>query len=282
MFKCAVPLVACAVGLATPAPAQDAVPVGPPAGMAGPRTGNQITIGFGLGTAPDYEGSDDYRLQPGGVVQGRVSGIEFQMRGLNLYTDLVADRPGSKVRFILGPVIQVRPERNDSVDDPRVAQLGRRKTAFEAGANVGVSFRGVLIPPASLTLDVTWLRDLAGAHNSYTLTPSVALSSPLSQRSFMRLAVAADHVGKGFAQAYFDVAPGNVLAPHSTNGSGWKSASASLLYTRDFGGHPRQGLGLFAIASYKRMLGGFADSPVVRDAGSANQTFAVTGLLYAF
>ena len=168
MFKCAVPLVACAVGIATPAPAQDAVPVGPPAGMAGPRTGNQITIGFGLGTAPDYEGSDDYRLQPGGVVQGRVSAIEFQMRGLNLYTDLVADRPGSKVRLILGPVIQVRPERNDSVDDPRVAQLGRRKTAFEAGANFGVSFRGVLIPPGSLTLDVTWLRDLAGAHNSYT------------------------------------------------------------------------------------------------------------------
>ena len=41
-------------------------------------------------------------------------------------------------------------------------------------------------------------------------------------------------------------------------------------------------LGLFGIASYKRMLGKFADSPLVRDAGSADQAFAVAGVLYSF
>lgn len=266
-----------ALGLAGPVAAQEAPPRSPPA-----RSGDQLTIGFGLGAAPDYEGSDDYRLQPGGVVQGRVSGIEFQMRGLNLYTDLVPDKPGSKVRFILGPVVQLRLERNDEIDDPRVAQLGKRKTAFEVGANVGVSFRGVLIPPASLSVELAYLRDVTNAHDSYTLTPSVALSSPVSQRAFARLGVSADYVGKGFARTYFDVGPGNVLAPYSTNGGGWKSASASLLYTRDLGGDPRKGLGLFTIASYKRMLGKFADSPVVRKAGSANQAFAVAGLSYSF
>ncbi len=278
MIKSALCLpVTLALGLAGPVAAQEAPPRSPP-----PRSGDHLTIGFGLGAAPDYEGSDDYRLQPGGVVQGRVAGIEFQMRGLNLYTDLVPDKPGSKVRFILGPVVQLRPERNDEIDDPRVAQLGKRKTAFEVGANVGVSFRGVLIPPASLSVELAYLRDVTDAHDSYTLTPSVALSSPVSQRAFARLGVSADYIGKGFARTYFDVGPGNVLAPYSTNGGGWKSASASLLYTRDFGGDPRKGLGLFTIASYKRMLGKFADSPVVREAGSANQAFAVAGLSYSF
>lgn len=282
MIKLALPLAALAAGFPAPVLAQDAALPAPPTGQAGPRTGDQFTVGFGLGAAPDYEGSDDYRLQPGGVVQGRISGIEFQMRGLNLYTDLIADQPRSKVRFIFGPVVQLRPERNDEIDDPRVAQLGKRKTAIEVGANAGVSIRGVLIPPASLSMEIAYLRDVAGAHDSFTLTPSVALSSPLSQRSFARLAITADYVGKGYARTYFDVAPGNALAPYATNGGGWKSASATLLYTHDLGGNPRSGVGLFTLTSYKRMLGKFAGSPVVRDAGSANQALVVGGLLYAF
>ena len=264
-----------------PAPPPDTVRAGPPPGFA-PRTGDQLTIGFGLGLAPDYEGSDDYRLQPGGVVQGRVGGVDFQMRGLNLYSDLVADKPGSRTRLVLGPVVQLRPERSDEVDDLRVAALGQRKTALELGVNAGISFRGVLIPPASLTVDVTSLRDVTGAHDSYTLTPSVALASPLSARAFARIGLSADYVGKGFARTYFDVAPGGPLAPYATDRGGWKSASVTLLYTRDLGGDPRRGLGLFTLTNYKRMLGQFAASPLVRDAGSANQAFAVGGLLYAF
>lgn len=278
LIKSALPFAAFALVLSAPVLAQDVTPVGPPA----PRTGDQLTNGFGLGAAPDYEGSDDYRLQPGGVVQGRVGGIDFQMRGLNLYTDLVPDQRGGKVRFILGPVVQLRPERNNDVDDPRIARLGKRKTAFELGANAGVSIRGVLIPPASLNMELAYLRDVASAHDSFTLTPSIALSSPLSQRAFARLGLSADYVGKGFAKTYFDVAPGNALTPYATNGGGWKSASMSLLYTRDLGGDPRAGLGLFTIANYKRMLGRFADSPVVRDAGSANQAFVVAGVSYSF
>jgi outer membrane scaffolding protein for murein synthesis (MipA/OmpV family) len=266
---------------AQPALASEPVPEGPPPSARG-LDRDQFVIGFGLGIAPDYEGSDDYQLQPGGVMQGRVAGIDFQMRGLNLYTDLVEDDPASRLRVILGPVAQLRLDRTGNIADPRVAQLGDRKTAVELGVNAGLSLRGVLIPPASLTVDVTYLADVASAHRSWTLTPSVSLSSPASQRSFARLAFSADYVGAGFAETYFDVAPGNSLAPYATNGGGWKSASATLLYTHDLSGDPRRGLGLFGIASYKRMLGKFADSPLVRDAGSADQAFAVAGVLYSF
>jgi outer membrane scaffolding protein for murein synthesis (MipA/OmpV family) len=266
---------------AQPIAAQDAAPAGVPTEPER-RDNSQLTIGFGLGIAPDYEGSDNYRLQPGGVMQGKVAGIDFQMRGLNIYTDFVKDAPDSRLRVILGPVVQLRPERTGEIKDPRVAQLGDRDTAVELGFNAGLSLRGVIIPPASVTVDVTYLADVAGAHKSWTLTPSVSLSSPTSHHSFARLAISADYVGEGFARTYFDVGPGNILAPYATNGGGWKSASGTLLYIQDFGGDPRQGLGLFGIASYKRMLGKFAASPVVRDAGSANQALVVGGLLYGF
>ncbi|MEQ1767424.1 MAG: MipA/OmpV family protein, partial [Methylotenera sp.] len=96
----------------------------------------------------------------------------------------------------------------------------------------------------------------------------------------------ADHVGAGYARTYFDVAPvagpAVPLPAYATRGAGWKSVGTTLLYTRDLGGEPRKGLGLFALAGYKRLLGQFADSPIVRDAGSASQGLGVIGLSYSF
>ena len=266
---------------ASPAMAQPAPAAGPPPGFADAGE-DRVTIGFGLGAAPDYEGSDDFELQPGGIFQGRVEGIEFQMRGLNLYTDLVPDPRGSKTRLVLGPVVQVRLDRTGAIADPRVAELGDRKTAVEAGLNAGIGRRGVLIPPATLAFEVTLLHDLAGAHRSHVLTPSLSLSSPVSRRSFARIALSADHVGAGYAQTYFDVAPGKALSPYATRGAGWKSAGGSVLYTHDLGGNPRKGPGLFGLVSYKRLLGQFAASPIVAEAGSAGQVFAVGGVSYSF
>lgn len=265
---------------AAPALAQEAGPAGPPP-FAAPD-GDRLTVGFGLGLAPDYEGSDDYRLQPGGIFQGKVAGVEFQMRGLNLYTDLVPDPKGGKTRLVLGPVVQVRLDRTNTIKDPRVAQLGERKTAVELGLTAGVGRRGFLIPPASINFDVTFLHDINGAHRSYVITPGLSLNSPVSRRSFARLGVSADFVGKGYAQTYFDVAPGNLLAPYATQGGGLKSLGGSLLYTHDLTGNPRKGWGLFALANYKALQGKFASSPIVRDAGSASQVFAVAGLSYSF
>lgn len=266
--------------VASPALAQSPESAGPPPGLRDDG-GNRLTIGFGLGVAPDYEGSDDYRLQPGGILQGRVSGIEFQMRGLNLYTDVIADRPGSKTRLVLGPVAQLRLERNSDIADQRVAALGSRKTAVELGLTAGISQRGVLIPPASLNFDVTFLRDVAGSHRSHVITPALSLSSPVSRRSFARLGLSADFVGNGFARYYYSVAPGMPLAAHAPSGGGLKSVGASLLYTHDLSGEPRRGWGLFMLTNYKRMQGQFARSPVVSVAGDKSQAFAVAGLSYS-
>lgn len=267
--------------IAAPAAAQEVAPAGPPAGVRD-NGGDRLTIGFGLGTSTDYEGSDDYRLQPGGIFQGRISGIEFQVRGPGITTDFLRDKPGSKTRLSLGPAVQVRLDRTGDINDPRVAALGERKTAVELGFTAGIAKQGVLIPPASLNFDVTFLHDVAGAHKSYLITPSLSLNSPVSRSSFARLGVSADFVGKGYAATYFDVAPGNVLPAYATTGGGLKSIGTSLLYTQDLGGNPRKGWAMFGLANYKRLLGQFADSPIVRDAGSASQVFAVGGVSYSF
>ena len=252
-----------------------------------PEDRNSLVLGLGGGIAPEYEGADDYGFQPGGVIQGKVDGFDFQVRGPNIYVDLLRDAPESRWNLIAGPVAQVRFERNsrNDIDDPRVAALGTRDTAVELGGYVGIGRKGFLIPPASLTFDLAFVRDVAGAHDSFILTPGVALSSPLSQRSFARLGVTADYVGKGYGRTYFNVAAlpnPDALPAYATRGSGLKSIGTTFLLTHDLGGDNRKGWALFGLAGYKRLLGQYARSPIVRDAGSADQFLGIAGIAYAF
>lgn len=246
-----------------------------------------LTLGIGGGIAPEYEGASDYGFQPGGIIQGKVDGFDFQVRGPNIYIDLVRDTPGSKLNVIAGPVAQIRSDRTSLSDikDPRVASLGTRDTAVELGGYAGVGIKGFLIPPASLTFDLAFVHDVAGAHESFILTPGVALSSPVSQRTFARLGVSADYVGGGYGRTYFDVAtnpaPG-ALSAYATDGAGFKSIGSTLLLTHDLGGDNRKGWALFGLGGYKRLLGQYSDSPIVREAGSADQFLAVAGIAYSF
>lgn len=270
-----------AIAMMAAATAQAEAPARPP------EDRNSLTLGLGGGIAPEYEGSGDYGFQPGGVIQGKIDGFDFQVRGPNIYVDLIRDAPDSKWNVIAGPVAQLRFDRTSrsDIDDPRVAQLGTRDTAVELGGYVGIGKKGFLIPPASLTFDLAFVHDVAGAHESFILTPGVALSSPVSQRTFARLGISADYVGKGYGRTYFDVTPiaaPGALPAYATQGSGFKSIGTTLLLTHDLGGDSRKGWAVFGIAGYKRLLGQYAHSPIVREAGDADQFLAVAGFGYAF
>ena len=125
----------------------------------------------------------------------------------------------------------------------------------------------------------------AGAHDSFILTPGVVLSSPVSQRTFARLGVSADYVGGGYGRTYFDVAanpaPG-ALPAYSTDSARFKSIGSTLLLTHDLGGDNRKGWALFGLGGYKRLLGQYADSPIVGEAGDADQFLGVVGVAYSF
>lgn len=276
-------LILAATLCSSPALAQD----GPPAGPPREEDRYSLTLGIGGGIAPEYEGAGDYGFQPGGVIQGKVDGFDFQVRGTNIFVDLVRDAPDSGWNVIAGPVAQVRLERTSlgDIDDPRVALLGDRKTAVELGGYVGIGKKGFLIPPASLTFDLAFVHNVAGGHGSFILTPGVALSSPVSQRTFARWGISADYVGKGYGRTYFDVAavaaPG-ALPAYQTSGAGFKSIGTTLLLTHDLGGDDRKGWALFGLGGYKRLLGQYARSPIVREAGDADQFLGVIGVAYSF
>ncbi len=247
---------------------------------------NRITLGIGGGIAPEYEGASEYRFQPGGLIQGRVSGFDFAVRGPNIYLDLIRDAPDSRINVIAGPVAQLRLDRTGKISDPRVRLFGKRDVALELGGYAGIGIKGVLIPPATLTFDVSAVHDVTGEHGSYLIKPGASLSSPVSKRTFANLGVSAEYVGKGYGRTYYDVpaiaAPVPTLLGYSTRGSGFKSIGTSLVLTHDLTGDVRKGWSLFSLAAYSRLLGQYKRSPIVADAGDADQFLAVVGVAFSF
>jgi MipA family protein len=246
---------------------------------------DRLTLGLALAVSPSYDGSDDYRLSPGGLIQGQVAGFSFAARGTNLYVDLLREAPRSKIDLVAGPVVQLRLERNGTIRDRQVAALGKIKPALELGGYAGIGLSGVLNRIDKLSFDVAIRADVSGIHNSMIVTPSLTYFTPLSRKTIALLSVGADHVGRKYGQTYFDVpttANASGLAPYGIARAGWKSAAANLLAVHSLGADPRKGWSVFAFGGYSRVLGPYARSPIVRDAGTPDQFIGFAGLAYSF
>lgn len=247
---------------------------------------NSLSIGAGVGIVPSYEGSDDYRIIPAGIVRGKVGGHNFYTRGLQFFFDLIPEGPGEKIDLSFGPVAGVRLNRTSGIKDPQVRALGKLDTAYEVGGFVGISKTGVITSDYdNLGFRLSYVKDVGGAHGSHIITPSIEYGTPLSRKAYVGIGVSADFVGDGYASYYYDVSPAGALAsgltPYHADG-GFKSWSASLAATHALTGDLLGGLSLFAVGSYTRLQNDFRESPIVSQAGSPNQWFGAIGLAYSF
>jgi outer membrane scaffolding protein for murein synthesis (MipA/OmpV family) len=246
---------------------------------------DNLTIGLGGAYAPSYEGSDDYNLTGAGLVRGRVSGFNFYSRATALYFDVIREAPTATVNFELGPMANVRFDRSNRIKDDRVEALGEFDTAIELGGFAGVTKNRVFHDYDLLTVRFDVFHDVTDTHDSTVWAPNLEYGTPLSRTVFVGLGLSAEHVGDGFARTYYAVTPAGAvasgLAPYDLDG-GWKNWRGTLLGTWSLSGDLRRGFALFAVGSYSRMLGDFKDSPIVSDAGDADQYFGALGLSYTF
>ncbi len=279
----------CALFAAQPAfaQAQEAETAKADAPDRGVFAGDWLTVGMGAGYGPSYEGSDDYVLFPAPIAQGSVGGFDFGARGPGLYVDLIADgNSDSNVKFIAGPLVRVRLDRNNNIKDPVVRLLGKEDVAVEVGATAGVSFSKVLNPFDTLTIssDIQW--DVAKAHRGRLISPSISYSTPLSTAIFTSLSLSATHVDGNYADTYFSIdAAGSTASglPVFDADGGWKSYGASLLGGYDLSGDARDGgWGVFGLVSYSKLTGDAKRSPVTSIRGDSDQWFLAGGISYTF
>jgi len=246
-----------------------------------------VTVGLGAGYGPSYDGSDDYVVFPAPLVQGSVKGIDFGARGPGLYVDLIADGNSDKdVKFLAGPLLRFRMDRNSNVKDPVVRLLGKEDVAIEVGATAGVSFSKIIDPFDTVTIssDIQW--DVAGAHKGRIISPSIAYSTPLSMAIFTMFSLSATHVDGNYADTYFSIDQGGSIAsglPLFDAKGGWQSYGASLLGAVDLSGNARDGgWGVYGFINYSRLINDAARSPVTSLRGDASQWFMAGGVSYTF
>lgn len=260
---------------------------GPPPGVGGGGGGprDTITIGVGVGVTTSYDGASDYRLIPGGTLRGTIDGHDIQLNGLQLFVDAIPNDARRKIDVELGPVAGVRFNRTGDVSDPRVAALGELNTAVELGMRGSVGVRGVLNRTDKLAIAVTATRDVASAHRTHVISPSVEYTTLAGRRTFLRLALTADFVGERYADYYFGIdgagSAASGLAAYDPDG-GLASVGGNVIAVHSLSRGGRTGWSLFGVVAYNRLQGDVAASPIVRDTGSPNQIFASFGLGYTF
>ena len=243
-----------------------------------------LTIGAGGAVLPDYEGSNDYRLTPAAALRGRYKGISFSTRGASLAVDLIP-RGSGKVAFEAGPIAGLRLNRNGHIKDAIVTLLPRRKKAIELGGFAGISYHGLTNPYDSLGAKVEVVHDVAGAHRSTIISPSLDFSTPLSRTTFVGLLAGLDFVQRRYGDYYFSVSPTDSLVsglPVYSAGGGLKDWKVNLLAAQSLTGNLLHGVSLVGTVGYSRLQGDFKRSPIVALRGSAGQWIGAAGLAYTF
>lgn len=254
-----------------------------------PRPRDYVSVAVGAGTIPSYAGSDKNVFVPALVLRGRLGGFAFASRGVNLSVDLMRERAGDHVDLKLGPLINLRTERSSRIHDPQVAALGTRPRTLEAGLFAGISKTGVLTGDHDqFGVRVSYLHDVLGKHQSHVMTTSVEYGTPLSRSTFLGAQATVTFLGKGYGRTYFDIdAAGSAASGLATYGAaGRKSGASKLAFTlagaKSLSGDLRKGWAIVFAGQYGRMLGRYARSPIVADAGDADQWLGGLGLAYTF
>ncbi|CAM8668516.1 MipA/OmpV family protein [Sphingobium sp.] len=252
---------------------------------------SMLTIGAGAAVIPSYEGADEYRVMPIVQARGKVRDFAFWTRGTALYVDAIPDPTGTGFDFELGPVVNVRLDRTSrkGIKDDAVRLLGKRDIAVEVGGFVGIGKTGVITSDYdNLAARVAVTKDVAGAHGGAVITPTIEYYTPLSMTSFVGASVSADYVSKKYGRTYFDITPQESLASglavydRAGRGSGFKRLNVNLSAGKSLSGDLRKGWAVFGVAGYARVLGKYADSPIVADVGSRNQWVGAIGVGYTF
>ncbi|NYT41546.1 MipA/OmpV family protein [Sphingomonas sp. R-74633] len=271
------------IALASPALAQQE------RGPTNSETGDFAMVGVGAAILPDYEGSDDYRIVPAPLATGRLSGFGFELAGTRLSVDLIPDYDsGTGLDFQAGPTVNVNLNRTSlkSIEDPRIKALGKIDTGIEVGGFLGVAKTGVFTSDYDrIAFRASYRKDVANASKAGVFNPSITYMTPLSRKAMVGMFLSATRVEKGYATTYFGVTPAGAaasgLAVWNPRG-GWKDWTAGLGGAMSLTGDLTHGLQLFAGGTYRKLIGDFGDSPIVRTAGSRSQWLGSVGLAYSF
>lgn len=238
-------------------------------------TGLHGFVVLGGGVEPDFEGSSDYAATPHIYANLTAYGFGLELEGPQATLNI---RPDAAFQF--GPSIGYDLGR-DGTTNKVVDRLDKIDGAFEAGGFVAYQFNALLAQSDVFEISADLMADLSGVHDGVSGTINASYQIAATERLRLGLDASVGLASDSYMDTYFGVSQAGSnrsgLAAYTASG-GIKDvgigATASFSITENWG--------IVGRAEYSRLLGDAADSPIVKQEGSADQFEAGIGLFYAF
>jgi outer membrane scaffolding protein for murein synthesis (MipA/OmpV family) len=232
-----------------------------------------LSLGLGVGVAPDYIGSDDYTAVP--MVYGKMTCPEgnyyLELAGKTLKANLV-----NHDLLVFGPLVNYRFGRDDaiSIDDSAVEKMDSVDDSFEVGA-----FLGLRMDEWAFMAEA--FKDVSDGHDGLLVTLSGKYVWDLSSSWDLIIGGSTTWADSDYMDAFFSVDPGDAIKSglHLYNaGSQWRDVSCDLgaVYRCNEEWKIRLSGG------WTRLLSDAKNSPVTDDRGDQNQFFAGIMGIYTF
>lgn len=228
-----------------------------------------VVIGVGGVVAPDYVGSDDYKVSPFPIVQVNYQDLVYfdgaqQSLALNVMGsgDL---KVGPLVKLDLG---------RDQDDNNALRGLGDVDFSIEVGGYVEYSVSGI-------TVEASLVKDIAAGHEGLVGTVGIGYSMPLAQGLYFNVGSELTWASGEYLRSYFGVseaqaARSGYAAYQIKSGLKDVGLNASLTYSID------QNWSINGYVGFKRLLDDVADSPIVKLRGAPEQFYSGVSATYRF
>lgn len=228
------------------------------------------SVGLGVGTVPDYEGSEDYETVPLPILRlNWGSGRYAELIGGRAKMDLLRSE-----KWELGPVLNVRRGRDDDVDNRVVSRMREIDEALELGV-----FAKWLI--GSWFIESTFLTDVSDEHDGSILELATGFEWDWRDDFSFTATLFATFADDDYMATYFGVdrrdSRRSLFLPYEAE-EGIKDAGIS------FAGQYRisDSWSLLGSVKYSQLLEDAEDSPLVDVAGDSDQWLMAFGFTYNF
>ncbi len=233
-------------------------------------------IVLGAAQIPEYEGADEPRTVPFVASRLQLFGREAEVDGLEFRYDLNDDRV-----WRAGPTLSVSIPRGDNADSAAVALLPEINPALELGAYFGFRTPFGSAREGTLSGYVNARRDVTGVHDGWLVKADLEYFFAVARALRFGVALNATYVSDEYAETYFDVSPADGATaglPAFSTGGGLRDIGVELYSIVSFS----ERAGVFLRVANNRLLGDFADSPIVALEGNEDQVFYGVGYFRRF
>jgi outer membrane scaffolding protein for murein synthesis (MipA/OmpV family) len=245
----------------------------PASAQPAPPTGDwRVNIGALGIVGPSYEGSDRLKARalPALDVEWRETVFLSAQRGLGANLLTISD-PNGRGTFKAGPLVNWRFMR-DADDDSDLRGLGDVKGGVDLGAFAAYEF-------GRLALNVTGKRNVSHSELGGMIDVGLRYRMRVFEGTMLGFGPSATWADSDYMKSYFGVtaaqAGASGLAAYAPS-SGFKDVGVGVNVVHPLGGN----WSLVGLGGYSRLIGDAADSPLVKQRGSANQMRVGLGISY--